>query len=101
MNEAPAAPAPDLRLGGPWPNPGNPALGLELSQGGGHEVRLTLHDPTGRRVADLWRGPVGDESVRFTFRPGDGSLPDLPSGVYFVRAEGGGSTVTRKWVLLR
>ena len=101
VGDEPVAPTTSLQLGGPWPNPGNPTLGLELSGGAGQEVRLTLHDLRGRRVAELWEGRVGEVGKRFTFRPGQGPLPELASGLYLVRAEGGGTVITRKWVLLR
>jgi hypothetical protein len=101
VGDKPAAPAAPFRLGGPWPNPGNPTLGFELAGGDGQEVRLTLHDLRGRRVAELWKGRLGEAGMRFAFRPGQGLPPDLASGIYLVRAAGGGSVITRKWVLLR
>ncbi len=63
---------------------------LSVPRGAGH---LTIHDPRGRRIADL--GSVAGE--RFTWRPG----PDLPAGLYLARLRMNEETAIAKFLILR
>ena len=96
-----AAPPADLAMRGPWPNPGNPTFSLVLSAPSEMPVVVSIHDLRGRSIAELWRGPVQLDGQNLRFVAGQGAMPDLASGVYLIRAEGGGTSIARKWVLLR
>jgi hypothetical protein len=105
VDDAPGEPVPaagrSLVLRGPWPNPGNPAFSVRVSAAEGERLQLSLHDVQGRRLAALWEGTVPEPGLTLSFRAGEGGLPQLPSGVYLIRAESGGRILSRRWVLLR
>ncbi|MBM4116237.1 hypothetical protein FJ251_00575 [bacterium] len=100
-DELPAGMRSQIALGPPYPNPGNPGMTLHLSGAPGLNVRLTLHDVQGRELAELWAGVPGPDGRLLVFSSGDGSLPQLASGVYLLRAAGGGTQQARRWLLLR
>ena len=82
-------------LSQPYPNPARQArvtLALDATQ----TVRIALFDVLGRRVRTLHDGPLaaGEHAVEV-----DGA--GLPSGVYFVRATGEGTSRTVPVTLLR
>ncbi len=99
----PASAAPASRLAltlGPNPfRSGGVRLELVLPEAS--PVRLTIHDVTGRRVAELSTGdrPAGRHAVTWTGRT-DAGGPAAP-GVYFVRLEAASGTLTRKLVRVR
>jgi hypothetical protein len=95
----PAPQEPDftiLRLGDPFPNPGNPLslLQLELSRPG--PLLLSLHDIQGRRLRTLHDGELGSGPHEFRI---DGR--GLASGVYWIRVSGESGARTRKWLLIK
>lgn len=90
-----------VSLGPPWPNPGNPGLTLSVAGDPGLMIRLSLHDVSGREIAKLWEGVPGPEGRTLSFGGDGSSLPKLASGVYLLRAAGGGNHQVRRWVLLR
>ena len=95
-----AAPA-ALYMSDPWPNPGNPAFNVTLVGREGVSSELTLHDIRGRRLAELWKGDMPVDGLNLHYRAGQGPMPELPSGVYFLRARSGERVETKRWVLLR
>jgi len=98
--DGPVSPA-SLRVDGPWPNPGNPAFNFVMTGREGAATELSLHSIDGRRLATLWKGPMPADGLQLDYRSGRAPLPELPSGVYLLRARSGDELQTRKWVLLR
>ena len=90
-----------LYLSDPWPNPGNPAFSISIGGREGVASDLSLHDIQGRRLADLWSGEMPAEGLSLHFQAGQGPMPELPSGVYFLRARSGDHVESKRWVLLR
>ena len=91
---APPLPEPSIAFLGPNPTSGPTRIGYALP-GGGH-VRLTVCDLQGRLVArpvDGWR-PAGDHQA--IWEPGL-----YGSGLYFLRLEYAGRSVTRRLALIR
>lgn len=89
------------------PNPVNPRTQIKfvvpatLAQQGEIPVRVTLHDPAGRQLAELWSKqlPVGLYEVPWDGRDGRGNA--LPSGSYFYRIQAGFHAEVGRMVLLR
>ncbi|MBK6909421.1 MAG: T9SS type A sorting domain-containing protein [bacterium] len=79
-----------------YPNPFNPSTTIQFDLAKAGNVKLAVFDVTGRTVATLVDGAMsaGAHSVEF-----DGA--NLTSGVYFARLEMGGTTMTRKMVLIK
>lgn len=100
-NDLPLGPRGQVRLGEPWPNPGNPGLTLSVAGDPGLEIQLTLHDIRGRELARLWQGVPGPSGKTLVFGNDNADLPALASGVYLLRAAGGRDQQVRRWVLLR
>lgn len=95
------AETPSLRLHPARPNPvrGTTRIAFELSRGG--SIRLRIFDAAGRRVRDLtssWH-PAGSGSSTWDGRDGTGAA--MSSGVYWVRLEAEGRSLTRRIVLLK
>lgn len=83
----------------PAPRP-NPAVGevrFRLDIPAGHQATLRVFDLAGRLLTTKQYGP-GSQLARWDGLAGDGSR--VPAGVYFLRLEGTGSTITHKVVLL-
>ena len=81
-----------------YPNPFNSTVTLKLIPSAVAIVRVELFDILGRRVQEIWSGPLAFEK-QVTF---DGS--DLASGIYFVRVWlpiGNRSLALQKLVLLK
>ncbi|MCP4548223.1 MAG: T9SS type A sorting domain-containing protein [bacterium] len=97
----PVLAAPCVKLGQPWPNPGNPTLNLRLSGRDNESAQLSLYDVGGRFVVTLWEGRLSTVGETMSFRPGSDGLPELSSGVYLIRASAGGQSSVKRWVLLR
>ncbi len=72
----------------------NGMLKLEMSIPEDGAVRLSVYDATGREVAhEHWNMGKGHHEVDFRL--------DVPSGVYFVKAEYGNKKLTRKFMVVR
>ncbi len=71
------------RLGDSYPNPFNPAvvLPLELATDAA-KVSLRVYDVLGRRVRQVWQGPLGAGSHRFVWDGRDESGKSVAAGVY-------------------
>ncbi|MFN8546778.1 MAG: FlgD immunoglobulin-like domain containing protein [Candidatus Eisenbacteria bacterium] len=96
-----AASAVRLVLAPPSPNPstGLVTLAYQLSVGG--PIRLSVHDVSGREIAQLRAGesPAGWHSITWD---GTGSAGHrVNAGVYYVRAIGEGISRTQQLVILR
>lgn len=78
------------------PNPFNPTTEIRWTMDVGRETTVAVFDLMGRELSVLADGfyPAGEHSVRF-----DAST--LPSGMYLIRLESGGTLLTRKMLLLK
>ena len=85
------------RLGDSYPNPFNPAvvipLDLVLNQ---KQVHLALYDVLGRRVRQVWDGPLGAGSHRFVWDGRDEAGKAVAAGVYIYRVEMDGRVEAKK-----
>ena len=79
-----------------YPNPFNPETTIPFAVPEATEVRLSVYDVTGRRVALLVEGPLaaGRHEVRFR---GD----HLASGLYLVRMQAGSFSQVRRMTLVK
>jgi choice-of-anchor C domain-containing protein len=87
-----------LALAAPWPTPARGTLHLSFTLPVEGEVRLSVHDLAGREVAVLDDGvrAAGPHALVW-----DGRAPGgrLRAGLYVVRLDAAGETVTRKAVI--
>ena len=85
------------RLGNSYPNPFNPAvvIPLELATDAAG-VSLTVYDVLGRRVRQVWQGPLQAGSHRFTWDGRDEQGKDVAAGVYVYRVEIDGRVEAKK-----
>jgi choice-of-anchor B domain-containing protein len=100
----PVTVAPPVQLESPRPNPVNPAhgavtLGLRLQSAGA--ARVQVYDVTGRLVARLHDGLAPAGLLPLTWNGTDLRGRRAGSGVYWVRAEAAGETMSRRLVLAR
>ncbi|PSQ86430.1 MAG: hypothetical protein BRD42_05065, partial [Bacteroidetes bacterium QS_3_64_15] len=77
------------------PNPARTQTTVQFAVPGQQKVALKLYDVMGREVRPLARGP---QEGRTEMRVG---LSDLPSGIYFLRLQAGGTTKTQKMTVVR
>ncbi len=79
-----------------YPNPFNSSTTIRYGLGKPAPTRLALYDLSGREVRTLYEGnrQAGFHSVNL-------NANDLSSGVYFVRLEASGQTISRKVLLIR
>ena len=96
LTSADARPA-QHRLGHAYPNPFNPAmvipLDLEMDQ---KQVHLALYDVLGRRVRQLWEGPLQAGSHRFVWDGRDAVGKAVAAGVYIYKVEVDGHIEAKK-----
>jgi hypothetical protein len=97
--EGAASPVPGATLAASlsgFPNPFNPAITIRLRLDAGADVRVTVHDVTGRRVGTLHEGRIeaGEMDLRWQGRTDSGQ--PVPSGLYFAHvADAGGRPLAR------
>lgn len=101
----------DVRLAGAaparsmlWPNtpnPFNPSTTITYDVAEAGPVRLLVLDVRGRVVSVLASRPHSAGSFMHVWNGTDGEGREVPSGVYFVRLENGGSADIRKMTLIR
>ncbi len=92
---ADARPA-QYRLGDSYPNPFNPAVVLPLDLATDAVVSLRVHDVLGRRVRQVWEGPLGAGSHRLVWDGRDEAGKDVAAGVYIYRVEIEGRVEAKK-----
>ncbi len=96
MTPAVARPA-QHRLGDSYPNPFNPAVVLPLYLAtDAARVSLTVYDVLGRRVRQVWDGPLEVGSHRFTWDGRDESGKNVAAGVYLYQVEVDGRGEAKK-----
>ena len=85
------------RLGDSYPNPFNPAvvLPLELATDAAR-VSLRVYDVLGRRVRQVWQGPLGAGRHRFVWDGRDAVGKAVAAGVYIYQVEVDGQTEAKK-----
>jgi hypothetical protein len=90
-------------LTGSSPNPFRGATTVEFAipTGGDRSWTLTVHDVTGRRVAELGSGRITPGRHAVTWDGRDGGGREVAAGVYFYRLDVDGEVTTRKAVHLR
>jgi hypothetical protein len=88
-------------LGDAFPNPFRPATTIPFTLAREARATVAVYDALGRRVRTLANGlrPSGPQTLEWDGRGDTGGA--LPSGVYFIRLETGGTSAVRKVVLLR
>lgn len=91
----------EVCLAQPHPNPMRNQGEVAFSLPALAKAHLAVYDALGRKVKVLLDGRVeaGPHALAWDGRDGAGRL--LPSGVYFLRLEAGGVSLTRKLVVLR
>ena len=82
----------------------NPFLGsteIRLYLDSGRTGSLRVYDAQGRLVSRVFDGPLSAGIHDFEWSGRDDSGREVPSGVYFLRFDGGAQSLSRKVVLLR
>jgi hypothetical protein len=98
---APPAAAPSrLRIAN-HPDPFNPSTMLRVAAAAGVHVQVEVADVRGRVVRRLWEGEPGDGGRDLAWDGRDAHGAALPSGVYWARARGGGTTAGDRMTLVR
>jgi hypothetical protein len=90
-------PGPALRVG---PNPADNRIRIRLELPAATPVALSLLDVSGRKIRDVYRGPMerGPHLIDWERR---GGAAALPSGVYWLRLDAGGQRRDVRLVLIR
>ena len=100
MPSAAGRPA-QYRLGDSYPNPFNPAVVLPLDLAtDAAGVSLIVYDVLGRRVRQVWQGPLRAGSHRFVWNGRDAAGRGVAAGVYLYRVEVGGQIEAKKTIKL-
>ena len=85
------------RLGDSYPNPFNPAVVIPLDLAtDAAQVSLTVYDVLGRRVRQVWEGPLGAGAHRFTWDGRDEVGKGAAAGVYIYKVEVDGQLEAKK-----
>ena len=96
MTSAAARPA-RYRLGDSYPNPFNPVVVIPLDLAtDAAQMSLAVYDVLGRRVRQLWQGPLGAGSHRFSWDGRDEAGKAVAAGVYLYRVEVDGQLEAKK-----
>jgi hypothetical protein len=93
------APAPDLALSAPWPNPARNGVRMHLELSRDSNAEVVVYDVIGRRVSTLHEGRLGAGRHAIAWDARDANGRPARAGVYFVRAVAEGSTRTQRVVL--
>ncbi len=97
VQATPAARPAQHRLGDSYPNPFNPAVVLPLDLAtDAAEVSLTVYDVLGRRVRQVWQGPLGAGNHRLVWDGRDEQGKDVAAGVYIYQVEIDGQVEAKK-----
>ena len=96
MTSAAGRPA-QHRLGHAYPNPFNPSVVIPLDLAtDAARVSLRVYDVLGRRVRQLWQGPLGAGAHRFTWDGRDEVGKGVAAGVYIYKVEVDGQIEAKK-----
>ncbi|MBU8921869.1 MAG: M20/M25/M40 family metallo-hydrolase [Bacteroidales bacterium] len=94
------APAADLVLHQNYPNPFSSFTRVTFEIPREMDVRLSVHDVTGRELALLINDRVDADRYLYIWNGRNDAGSDLSSGVYFIRLKAGGETKSVKAVIL-
>jgi hypothetical protein len=96
VEEAPVVVAASFGLSQNYPNPFNPVTTIAYSLPAETEVRLTVYNMVGQKVATLVDGSVsaGSHTVQF-------DASSLTSGIYIYRLQTADKTFTRKLTFIK
>ncbi|MBD3334714.1 MAG: hypothetical protein GF355_04305 [Candidatus Eisenbacteria bacterium] len=83
------------------PSPAAGAVLLELHLSRAQSVRVTIFDPAGRAVRDLWRGPLSAGPHIIDWDGLDSHGRRSSPGMYYCRVSGAGESVSTKVIRLR
>ncbi|MFO7653485.1 MAG: FG-GAP-like repeat-containing protein [Candidatus Krumholzibacteriia bacterium] len=100
LTPAPPRPA-TARLSAPWPNPANPRVSASLHLQRAGRWQVAVHDLRGRRVATLLNGHLPSGEHRIVWDGASDRGAPQPSGIYLLRAEGGGTPLSARVTLVR
>ena len=96
LTSAAARPA-QYRLGDSYPNPFNPAVVIPLDLAtDAARVSLRVYDVLGRRVRQVWQGPLGVGRHRFVWDGRDEAGKAVAAGVYIYQVEVDGRAEAKK-----
>ena len=96
LTSSAARPA-QYRLGDSYPNPFNPTVVIPLDLAtDAAEVSLRVYDVLGRRVRQVWQGPLGAGSHRFVWDGRDEEGKDVAAGVYLYQVKVDGQVEAKK-----
>ena len=96
LTSSAAQPA-QYRLGDSYPNPFNPTVVLPLDLAtDAVGVSLRVYDVLGRRVRQVWQGPLGAGTHRFTWDGRDEVGKAVAAGVYIYQVEVDGRVEAKK-----
>ena len=85
------------RLGDSYPNPFNPAVVIPLDLAtDAAGVSLTVYDVLGQQVRQVWDGPLGVGTHRFTWNGRDEAGKGVAAGVYIYKVEIDGQVEAKK-----
>ena len=85
------------RLGDSYPNPFNPTVVIPLDLAtDAAQVSLSVYDVLGRRVRQLWQGPLEAGAHRFAWNGRDEVGRGVAAGVYIYRVEVDGQLEAKK-----
>ena len=85
------------RLGHSYPNPFNPRVVIPLDLAtAAAEVSLRVYDVLGRRVRQLWQGPLGAGEHRFVWDGRDAAGKAVAAGVYVYQVAVDGQIAANK-----
>lgn len=96
-SEAPAEPSFErFALQQNYPNPFNPSTSIRFQLPAATQVTVTVHDITGRKVAELLHAfkPAGEHTLQF-------NAAGLASGTYLYRVQAGNEVLQHKMLLLK
>jgi hypothetical protein len=96
-----AGAAPSASLGTPSPNPSVRGTRVELVLAQPGRVSLGVFDAAGRRIRCLADGAFEPGAHSFEWDGRDAENHRVPTGLYFMRLEAGGRSITRKTVIAR
>ena len=89
------------RLGDSYPNPFNPSVVIPLALAtDAAKVALRVYDVLGRRVRQVWQGPLGAGSHRFVWDGRDESGRAVAAGVYVYQVAVDGRVEAKKMTKL-
>ncbi len=86
-----------FQLSAPYPNPFNPSTNIRFATREKQDVIFTLHDMLGRKMKDLYDGPIEGNTI-YTIKI---TATDLKSGVYLVKLEGHDFSTSRTVALIK